>query len=548
MRLTLAPRLPASIADRCALALITAAAIVAAFTYSDYGLGWDDFTHSQYGDLLYSYYASGLTYRRAFTFVNLYYYGGGFDLLATATSKWLHLDVFEVRRFMGGVVGTVGLIVVWRAGRRLAGPACGLAAVCLLLICPLYYGHIFMNAKDAPFAVAVASLLYCLLRAFDSYPRPSWHIAALFGGCLGLAVGTRVLGLVCVAYSSLAFLLLFALDWHARGFTTAAKRFATFIAVLATGLPLAYFVLGVIWPWAVVEPLNPLHAMEYYSHFWEVPWKELYEGQPILVPDMPRTYVPTLFAVQMPEMFLGLAVSGLAGALYGALFGNGTPVQRAKLMLIAAAALFPVMLTVISRPVVYNGIRHFVFITPALALLGGLAASWIWRQATRLWQEGTAGRRMARAALLAAFAFGIGAPMSEFVRLHPYEYTYYNHFVGGVRGADSKFMLDYWGLAFKQAAAELDEYVEEHRRSLPQGRKFRVAVCGPHRAASAELGPRYETTYDTVGADFALMLDEFYCAKVNAPVIVRIERDNVTYARVYDVRGHVFPSVFAAGQ
>lgn len=109
-------------------------------------------------------------------------------------------------------------------------------------------------------------------------------------------------------------------------------------------------------------------------------------------------------------------------------------------------------------------------------------------------------------------------------------------------------MLDYWGLAFKQATAELDEYVEEHRRTLPQGRKFRVAVCGPHRAAAAELGPRYETTYETTDADFALMLDEFYCAKVQAPVIVKIEREGVVYARVYDVRGRSFPSVFASGQ
>jgi len=51
-----------------------------------------------------------------------------------------------------------------------------------------------------------------------------------------------------------------------------------------------------------------------------------------------------------------------------------------------------------------------------------------------------------------------------------------------------------------------------------------------------------------VGADFALMLDEFYCAKIAAPVIVKIERDEVVYARVYDVRGRSFPSVFAAGQ
>jgi succinate dehydrogenase / fumarate reductase membrane anchor subunit len=58
--------------------------------------------------------------------------------------------------------------------------------------------------------------------------------------------------------------------------------------------------------------------------------------------------------------------------------------------------------------------------------------------------------------------------------------------------------------------------VEQHRRSLPQGRKLRVAVCGPYNAAAAELGPRYETTYDSSSADFYLKLGEFYCAEVKA--------------------------------
>lgn len=533
--------LPASLADRCSLLAICTAGIIATLTFRDYGLGWDDFTHSQYGDLLYKYFASGLTSQRVFSFVNLYYYGGGFDLVAAAIAKLIPVDVFDIRRFLGGLVGVVGFLIVWRTGRRIGGPVCGLAAVCLLLICPLYYGHIFMNAKDAPFAVAVAALIYTMVRALDEYPTPSWRTVTLFGISLGLAVGTRVLGVIAIAYAGLALMLLLAVEWRRLGFGTATRRLLACLGLMALGLPLAYLVLGLVWPWAVVEPDNPLRALSYYSHFWEKPWKELYEGRPILVPNMPRTYVPTLFAIQMPELFLGLSVAGAAGALVSALFGKGSAIRRAQFMLVLAAALFPVLLTVVERPVMYNGIRHFVFVTPAFALLGGLAAAWAWT-----WLERQ--HRAVRVSAATVFVAGLALPAVELAQLHPYQYTYYNHLVGGVRGADDKFMLDYWGLAFKQAAAELDEYVDEHRRQLPQGRKFRVAVCGPHRAAAVELGPRYETTYDTTGADFALMLGEFYCANVQAPVIVKVERDGVVYARVYDTRGRSFPSVFAAGQ
>lgn len=533
--------MPAAFADRCALLISFAVCAVAAFTYNDYGLGWDDFTHSQYGELLYRYYASGLTNQTVFTFVNLYYYGGGFDLAADLIGKILPIDLFDVRRLLGGFVGLVGMLVVWRTARRIGGPVAGLVALCLLLICPLYYGHMFMNAKDAPFAVAVATLIYAFVRALDEYPLPSWRTVLLFGIALGLTIGTRVLGVIAVAYSGFAIALLVTLEWRSLGLRQTALRLGQCLGLMALGLPLAYLVLGIIWPWAVVDPLNPIKALSYYSHFWEVPWRELYEGRPVLVPDMPRTYVPTLFAVQMPELFLALSLSGVAGALVGALFGKGAPTYRAQLILLAAAAVFPVLVTVIERPVMYNGIRHFVFITPAFAILGGLAGKWAWDLVAQQ-------HRAVRAAIASIFVIGLAVPTVELAQLHPYQYTYYNHLVGGVKGADSKFMLDYWGLAFKQAAAQLDEYVDEHRRSLPQGRKFRVAVCGPHRAAAVELGPRFETTYETHNADFALMLGEFYCADVQAPVIGKVERDGVVYARVYDTRGRSFPSVFARGQ
>jgi hypothetical protein len=33
-----------------------------------------------------------------------------------------------------------------------------------------------------------------------------------------------------------------------------------------------------------------------------------------------------------------------------------------------------------------------------------------------------------------------------------------------------------------------------------------------------------------------MMLGEFYCAKLDAPVLFEVERDGVVYARVYDIR------------
>ena len=114
-------------------------------------------------------------------------------MAAALAAKVLPFGLFETRRLFGAAVGIVGLIATWRIGRRLGGPVTGLVALVLLATCPLYYGHMFMNAKDAPFATAMAVLLLAVVRAFDEYPKPRVATIGLLATGLGLAFGSRIL-------------------------------------------------------------------------------------------------------------------------------------------------------------------------------------------------------------------------------------------------------------------------------------------------------------------------------------------------------------------
>ena len=44
---------------------------------------------------------------------------------------------------------------------------------------------------------------------------------------------------------------------------------------LQPALVLGYLIMGLLWPWSVLMPLNPLYAIEYFDTFFEKPWKEL---------------------------------------------------------------------------------------------------------------------------------------------------------------------------------------------------------------------------------------------------------------------------------
>jgi Dolichyl-phosphate-mannose-protein mannosyltransferase len=524
----------ARVLDALALCVLAMTAVIAFATFRDYGLGWDDYTHSQYGALLIALYKSGFTDQRALSFVNLYMYGGGFDMIATLAAKVLPFGLFETRRLVGALIGLIGLFATWRLGRRLGGPFAGLIALVLVATCPLYYGHMFINAKDGPFAAVMVIALLGLVRAFEEYPKPTPPTLVLCGIGFGLSIGARVLGGFALMEALFPLPLLLAIRARASGLKPALAECGLFLVPFIPAAIFAYLLMGLVWPWSVVSPLNPFRAVEYFSTVFEKPWRELFAGQLIPVDDMPRSYVPTLFALQVPELMLLLGICGLIGALIFVARGDdrtgADAGRRAALFAVVLAATLPIVIAVMTRPVVYNGIRHIVFVLPPFAVLGGLAAAWIGQ---RLMAYGKSAMIAGGLALIA----GCAAPIVDMARLHPYEYTDYNHLAGGVPGARKNFMLDYWGLSFKQAAQKLAAYIRTDR-SADHTHVWTIAVCGPHPPVAVALGgSQYNIVWDPKDADFAVVLGEFYCAKLDAPVLFDVVRDGVTYARVYDLRG-----------
>ena len=516
--------------------MLASVAAIAALTFRDYGLGWDDYTHSQYGDLLLALYSSGFGDQRALSFVNLYKYGGGFDMAAALAAKVLPFGLFETRRLVGAAVGIIGLVATWRIGRRLGGPTAGLVALVLLAACPLYYGHMFMNAKDAPFAAAMAVLLLGMVRAFEEYPRPDPRTVALAGIGIGLAFGSRILAGIAAPCALAALLLIATGEARAAGLHKSAVRAGEFILRLLPALVLGYLIMGLLWPWSILAPLNPMRAAEYFDKFFEKPWREMFAGKLYSVTAMPANYLPHLFAIKLPEIMLALGLAGTAGALI-AIGRRDLPLNRcAGYVLVTFAAILPVLLAMVAHPAFYNGLRHFVFVVPPFAVLGGLAGAWLFEKSRPFGKSATA-------ALTVAFVGGLALPLSDMVRLHPYQYTAFNWVSGGVRMAHDNYMLDYWGLAFKQAGEALREKLDARHLKPPPGQRWTVEICGPQPPAEVALGPDFETTWDRKRADFAMMLGTFYCRDLTAPVLVEINREGVDFARVYDMRGRPVPNL-----
>src|SRR5712672_4705187 len=363
--------------DDLAIIVLAAIGVIASLTFREYVFGWDYYTHAEYADLLLRMYGSGFKDTGALSFANLYFYGGGFDMAAALLHKVIPLELFETRRLLGAIVGLIGLAVTWRLARRVGGPLAGLATLLLLALCPTFYGHMFMNPKDAPFAVAMVILMLGLVRLAEEYPSPSPRTILIIGLGAGLSIGSRILGGLALVYGLIGFIPLLLEEIHTHSAREAAHRFIHVVYVLLPGLVLGYLVMGLIWPWSIMEPDNPFHALSYFSHFFEKPWKEMFDGALVSVPDMPWSYLPTLFALQLPEVLLVLLLAAVIGSLMS-LSRKDVPARRKSvLLMLTVARTLPLAIAMLKRPALYNGIRHFVFVIPPMAVLGGVAFAWL---------------------------------------------------------------------------------------------------------------------------------------------------------------------------
>src|SRR6201746_2142202 len=221
--------------DDLAIVVLAAVGLVASLTFRDYGLGWGDYPHAEYADLLLRMYGSGFRDTGALSFANLYMYGGGFDMVAALLHKVIPLELFETRRLLGAVVGVVGLAVTWRLGRRVGGPLAGLGALLLLALCPTFYGHMFMNPKDAPFAVAMVILMLGLVRLAEEYPSPSPRTILIVGLGAGLSIGSRILGGLALVYALIGFVPLLLEEMRTSGKREAVRQLMTWLQSLLPG-------------------------------------------------------------------------------------------------------------------------------------------------------------------------------------------------------------------------------------------------------------------------------------------------------------------------
>ena len=528
--------------DIATVVLIAALVVLALCTFKDYAISNDESVQHHYGELIIAYYASGLTAQDVFSFQNLYLYGGLFDIAAILLSHLIPIDPYDLRHILCALIGIGGIGAAAATARLVAGPRAALIAAAGLSVCGAWYGSMFNHTKDIPFAAAMIGASLFLIRAARALPSPRAGDIAAFGLLAGAALGIRVLGLLLLIYAAAAIVMYLprpSPGHHAR------RRFAIEASMrLLPALLLAYVIMILGWPWAALEPLNPIRGLLAFSQF-QYGIRTVLAGHVYEMADVPRSYVPIYILIRVPLVMLLGAALAMLFAMLPRLAAGSTQLQRRDIALLSLTVIFPLLCQVICDGPAFTGMRHFLFVIPALMTLAGIGLD---AAVTAL---ATRGRLLASGGLAVVTACLL-ADAVTLVRLHPYEYLSYNPLVGGLEGASRRYDLDYWFASMPEAIQQLEAYLRRTEPADPSrpAPVYSVAVCGERLAFEKTVTlPQLHFDFKPkwTQSEFFIAPTHMNCdGDLDGKVIGTVQRLGVTIAYIKDRRALIPPTATAA--
>jgi tetratricopeptide (TPR) repeat protein len=427
--------------QRLFYALIAIYGVVVLTTFSSYGITTDEPLHVAYGEHIAKWYGSLFRDHTVFMASNLWLYGGFFDVVIYVLKHVVPMDVYELRHLVCGFLGVLGVLGAYRVGALLGGPRAGFLAALFLILTPRYYGHVFNNTKDIPFAVGYLWSLYYLIRCVGVLPHLSRDLIWKLGVVVGLTFGIRSSAALLVCYLGLFFLLRYVQVWRFENAEILSDWQRQVLCVLGVGV-VTYVTVFPFFPYLHIHPITGLlDSLTAFSRFPEVHYN-FYHGQYMASNALPWHYIPQWLLITIPEfVMMGVLVGGIC-VVWKMSFTHLQSVKGLQVGVLVFAGVFPIVFGVVSHTPLLNGIRHLTFVIPPLVVVSALGVSEAICLLKQIWVLRLMG---------AVFCTAMLAVVFDMVTMHPNQYVYFNRvFGGGLAEASKSYDTDYWNHTYKQ--------------------------------------------------------------------------------------------------
>jgi len=297
--------------------------------------------------------------------------------------------------------------------------------VLFILLTPRILGHMPTNLKDIPFATFYFSTICMIIFTFNKNSMLKILILIPF---FFLTQSSRFIG-----YSIYPIYILYSILYYI--YNKPSESFKNFIIHRFMEIVIIFmcssFLTLITWPYLGKNYFQSmLELIEFGSKSLKMPvltgGKHIYAYQNILL------YIFTWYFVITPiPIFLGLTLN--------LLFFKKWNLVNSFIWLIV---IFITILFIIVRPNLYDEIRQILFYQVLLSCLSAFGFIEFLKNFKS---------KIIKYCIVFIFCLLGLKVIYDLKKLHPYEYVYFNEFVGGLRGAYGKFETDYWGACQKEA-------------------------------------------------------------------------------------------------
>ncbi|MEG1762058.1 MAG: phospholipid carrier-dependent glycosyltransferase [Bacteroidales bacterium] len=444
----------------------------------DAGASGDEITHQTQAKAVYDFYRTMGKDTTAIAFSetnNLPQYGQVVDNLAYAVARIFNIeDTILVRHIVNSIFGWLillfGGLLAYRAGGKWR---VAVLALILLFFSPRLLGHALNNMKDLSLATAMLMGVYYMVVFFQEFPKPKKSTYIMLLVSIGFAIAVRIGGLLLIPYLGL-FALVYLIKTYSLKSLFSKPNSKYFWLMFKWGFFVSvggYILALLFWPYAMVSPIA--HTTETFGSMsqFAIGIRQLFEGSIQWSDALPWYYTPKFIAITTP-------IAVLVGALIYMVTG-WTKARRFTTFILFFAFAFPVFWIVYSNANVYGGWRHALFAYPTLVVMAALGFDSL----VDLFKN-----KYLRIFFMILPILLLINPIIHTFKNHPYQYVFFNKFIGGTEKAFGNYEMDYYYHSTREAA----EWVIKNAEKSPLQTSDKIKVATWH-IASVENYFRHDT-------------------------------------------------------
>lgn len=365
-------------------------------------------------------------------FKNHQYYSGFYPMILFLLNKDKSIETYHLLNMLFSLtifIALYALLYHHYKDQKIAilGPI-------FLFLTPRFLGHIPGNSKDIPFAVMY--FISCTAIYFFASSKKILAkilvVGILFGLTQDLRIAAITLYIILILFDGYIYLL----EKHNNPDDSETwgqiltKEIQTVILI---GI-VALLVSVLTWPYLGINVIP--NIKELLKIGTDFPWKHtvVYQGKELQGKELPGHYLVTWFAIATPLIIL--IPSLLSPLVIKKRF------QNRLFILLLLGIVTNMTIYAILKPLIYDGLRHFLFLVPFVSALGVMALVELFKNTQR---------KLIRVAFVVIILINVAVIIRQIGILHPYQYIFFNSLVGGLQGAYGKYDTEYWGASYHEA-------------------------------------------------------------------------------------------------